>query len=75
MGGGGEVAFCAGAVEESHHALDHRDVRARGHTSPVPEQRHDALLADQPRVEVAPGAPRGHGVIARVDVVRADLVW
>ncbi len=41
---------------------------------PVGEHRHDLVLADQPRVEVAAGAPGGQRVVAGVDVVRADLV-
>ena len=41
-------------VEQAHHALDDRDVRAAG---AVREQRRDLVLADQPRVEVAAGRP------------------
>src|SRR3712207_7338917 len=51
--GGGEPRFQArprGAVEQAHDPLDDGDVRAAG---PVQEQRDDALLADQYRVEVA----------------------
>ena len=61
----------AAPVEQAHDALDHRDVRAGG---AVQEQRHDQLLADQHRVEVAPGPAGGQRVVAGVDVVRADLV-
>ena len=47
------------AVVEPHDALDHRHVRGGRRRSAVQEQRHDALLADQVRVEVAPGATAG----------------
>ena len=42
--------------------------------SAVQQQRDDAVLADQVRVEVAPGPAAGKRVVAGVDVVGADLV-
>jgi hypothetical protein len=62
------------AVEQSHHALDDRDVGGLRRGGPPGEHRRDLVLADEPRVEVAAGAAGGQGVVARVDVVRADLV-
>ena len=70
-----EVPAAGRAVEQAHHALDDRDVgRGRG-AGPVGEHRHDLVLADQPRVEVAARASGRQRVVAGVDVVRADLVW
>ena len=40
----------------------------------VQQQRHELVLADQVRVEVAAGPAGGQRVVAGVDVVRADLV-
>ena len=40
---------------------------------PCSEQRRDQLLADHERVEVAAEPAGGERVVARVDVVRADL--
>ncbi len=59
------------AVEQPHHALHDRQVRAR---RAVQEQRGDPLRAAQIRVQIAAGAAGGQGVVARVDVVRPDLV-
>ncbi len=76
MGGRGEVRGLAGPrhrhpVEQAHHPFDDGDVGAVG---AVGEQGADAFLAAEHGVEVAPGAAGGQGVVARVDVVRADLV-
>ncbi len=58
------------SVEQPHHAFDHGDVAA---VAAVPVQRSDQFVADQHRVEVAAGPARRQRVIARVDVVGADL--
>ena len=67
---GGQLAAARGAVEEPHDALDHRDVGAGG---AVQRQRRHQLRAGEERVEVAARPARRERVVARVDVVRADL--
>ncbi len=71
VGGRGEAVGAEAAVVQAHDALDHGDVRAAG---AVQQQRGDPLLADEVRVQVAARAAGGDRVVARVDVVRTDLV-
>ena len=71
MRGGGEPIGPDPPVVQAHHALDDGDVGTGG---AVQEQRHDPVLADEVRVEVATGTPGGQRVVAGVDVVGPDLV-
>ena len=50
-----------GAVEQSHHAFDDRDVGRHRSRRAVHEQRRDQVLADQPRIEVAARPARRPG--------------
>ena len=59
------------AVEKAHHAFDHRHV---GRSCAVQQQRNDAVLADQERVQVAARPTGGQGVVAGVDEVGPHLV-
>ena len=68
--GGGELAPPRRAVEQPHHALDHRDV---GAGAAVARQGRDQLRPGEERVEVPPRPPGGQRVVARVDVVGPDL--
>ena len=58
------------AVEQTHHALDDRDV---GVVAAVPEQGSDQRVTDENRIQVAAGASRRQPVIAGVDEVRPHL--
>ena len=58
-------------VVQPHDAFDDREVRRRGAGE---EQGYEAVLADEMRIEVAPRLAGRERVIARVDVVRTDLV-
>ena len=69
--GRGEAVATDLPVVQAHHALDDGEVGAGG---AVQQQRHEAVLADEVRVEVAAGAAGGERVVAGVDVVGADLV-
>ena len=71
VGGRGEPVGAEPAVVQPHHAFDDRDVGPGG---AVEQQRHDPVLPDQVRVEVAARTAGGERVVARVDVVRTDLV-
>src|SRR5262249_18683376 len=70
MGGGRGVAGLGRPVEQAHHALDHEHVCAM---CCFGGKRCDPMLAADPRVEVAGGAPGGEGVVAGIDEVGADL--
>ena len=63
-----------GAVEETHHALDHRDVGRVRRARPVGEQRRDWSSPTSHGSRLRPGRPGREGVVAGVDVVGADLV-
>ena len=74
MGAGREAAGADSPVEQAHDALDDSNVRDVRGACPVGQQRCHPVLSLQVRVEVATGAATGQGVVARVDVVGADLV-
>jgi hypothetical protein len=66
--GGARVLRAADAVEQAHHAFDHRQVAvARAPTQHAQQGR----FGQEPRVQVAGGSAGGDGVERRIDVVRA----
>ena len=71
MGRGGKSLAADLPVEQTHNALDHRDVGRFWRSSAVQQQRRQLVLAARIGVEVAPEATGRQRVVARVDVVRA----
>ena len=71
LGDGSRRAYAlAAAVIEAHDALDDGDIRA---VHRLGEELRQDLLRHEPAVEVVSGPAAGHRVVARVDVVGADL--
>ena len=73
VGGRGEPLAADLAVEQPHHALDDGEVGRLGVARAVQQQRGDLVGPAQVRIQVAAGPAGGQGVVAGVDVVRADL--
>lgn len=67
---GGPGPTVDATVEEPHHTLDNRDVRAN---RAVGEQGPDKRLANQDGVEVPAGPPSGKRVVSGIDVVGPNL--
>jgi hypothetical protein len=57
---GAPSSFATCAVEEAHHALYDRHIRA---LRAVAEERGDQVLPGEENVEVAPGTAGGQGVV------------
>src|ERR1044072_388470 len=70
MGGRGVLSAAALAVEEAHHALDHRKV---GTPRAVGEERSYEFGAGEEGVEVPAGTARGQRVVRGVYEIRSDL--
>ena len=71
--GGGPAVTTHPAVEQSHHALDHRDVGRGRDLGAVQQQGYQLVFSTEEGVEVASGSSGGQRVVAGVDEVRADL--
>ncbi len=71
--GGGPSVAPHPAVEQSHHAFDHRDVRRRRYVRTVQQQRHQLILPTEEGIQVATRPAGGQRVVAGVDEVRSDL--
>ena len=73
MGGGGKSIAADLAVEQTHDALDDRDVGGSGVWAPCSSSGAIELLAAEIGIEVASRPTGRQRVVARVDVVGAHL--